>query len=111
MSKFKQAIAQKKQSYQRTAIPQVDPAGIIMTPVTEKPIVKEEVRATPAKVSKPAISKGAGKKKATETADRLYTTYVTDSLKKEIKLYAVEHDMKDKDVVQEALNVFLAKNK
>lgn len=45
-----------------------------------------------------------------EKPDR-YTTRLFPSLVKQIKLYAAEHDMDDKDVVREALLAYFAQRK
>lgn len=97
---FKKAAEVKRST--RSAVPQVDPAGVqpIAQPAqAPKPEVK--------KVEQIEVSKPKAKTvKKVEEKPILYTTYVYKEQKKNIKMHALMGDMNDQEVVQKALNEY-----
>ncbi len=80
---------------------------------TAKPLNSKAASGQADKTAKPLMSEAAKPQSRfshIEKPDR-YTTRLLPSVVKQIKLYAAEHDMDDKDVVTEALVEYFTKRK
>jgi hypothetical protein len=80
------------------------------SPLSEKPAMEEE-QGKGKKPAKVQTRKAANLSPADFDKVEKYTTHIEPSLMKKIKLWAVEKDMKDYDVVRAALIQYFENNK
>jgi len=89
---IKNQIAQSEKEEKEIKKPASPQAGKTANPFTRKP-------------ASPLIERGILEK------PEKYTTRLTPSLVKKVRLYAIDKDMKDYEVVSTALNQYLERNK
>ena len=83
----------------------VEPINIYSTPTKTVETEPKQAKVSPQK-SKPAITKDAAAAQAATEPLRPYSTYLYQRQVKGIKLRAVERDINDMDIVQEAVDEY-----
>ena len=76
-----------------------------ISPQTDKPVSTQVDKTISPQTDKPVSTQVD---KTTKPQTEKYTTHLTPATIKAVKWYALEHDLKDYEVVQQALDVFLA---